>query len=77
MRIGVFCSGGDAPGMNACVRAVVCAVSPQGHEVVGIRRVSRSDDGSFWTNCNGPAVRAWGVFGWAEGGGAFFDPVEG
>ena len=25
MRIGVFTSGGDAPGMNACIRAVVRA----------------------------------------------------
>jgi len=38
MRIGVFCSGGDAPGMNACLRAVVRAAISQGHEVVGIRR---------------------------------------
>jgi 6-phosphofructokinase 1 len=37
-KIGVLTSGGDAPGMNACIRAVVrCGV---GHklEVVGIRR---------------------------------------
>lgn len=38
MRIGVFCSGGDAPGMNACVRAVVRSAIGAGHEVVGIRR---------------------------------------
>ena len=38
MRIGVFCSGGDAPGMNACVRAVVRSGTAAGHEVVGIRR---------------------------------------
>lgn len=38
MRIGVFCSGGDAPGMNACIRAVVRAALAGGHEVVGIRR---------------------------------------
>lgn len=38
MRIGVFCSGGDAPGMNACIRAVVRAAGSRGHEVVGIRR---------------------------------------
>jgi 6-phosphofructokinase 1 len=38
MRIGVFCSGGDAPGMNACVRAVVRSGLAAGHEVVGIRR---------------------------------------
>jgi 6-phosphofructokinase 1 len=38
MRIGVFCSGGDAPGMNACVRAVVRSAVGAGHEVVGIYR---------------------------------------
>ena len=38
MRIGVFCSGGDAPGMNACVRAVVRSALGTGHEVIGIRR---------------------------------------
>ncbi len=38
MRIGVFCSGGDAPGMNACVRAVVRSGLAAGHEVIGIRR---------------------------------------
>lgn len=38
MRIGVFCSGGDAPGMNSCLRAVVRAAISAGHEVVGIRR---------------------------------------
>lgn len=38
MRIGVFCSGGDAPGMNACVRAIVREAVGRGHEVVGILR---------------------------------------
>ena len=38
MRIGVFCSGGDAPGMNACIRGVVRCATRFGHEVVGIRR---------------------------------------
>ena len=38
MRIGLFCSGGDAPGMNACVRAVVRSALGAGHEVVGIMR---------------------------------------
>jgi 6-phosphofructokinase 1 len=35
-RIGVFTSGGDAPGMNACVRAVVRAGIYYGLEVIGI-----------------------------------------
>lgn len=37
-RIGVFTSGGDAPGMNACVRAVVRYGLFRGLEVFGIRR---------------------------------------
>lgn len=36
-RIGVFTSGGDAPGMNACVRAVVRNGIYNGVEVVGIQ----------------------------------------
>ena len=37
-RIGVFTSGGDAPGMNACIRAVVRRALSEGLEVTGIRR---------------------------------------
>jgi 6-phosphofructokinase 1 len=37
-RIGVFTSGGDAPGMNACVRAAVRAALAHDLEVMGIRR---------------------------------------
>ena len=37
-KIGVFTSGGDAPGMNACIRAVVRTAVFMGIEVVGIRR---------------------------------------
>ena len=37
-RIGVFTSGGDAPGMNACIRAVVRTALHHGLEVIGIRR---------------------------------------
>lgn len=36
-RIGVFTSGGDAPGMNAAIRAVVRAGTAHGLEIVGIR----------------------------------------
>lgn len=38
MRIGILCSGGDAPGMNPVIRSVVRSASSLGHEVVGIRR---------------------------------------
>lgn len=36
-RIGVLTSGGDAPGMNAAVRAVVRAAIDEGFDVYGIR----------------------------------------
>ncbi len=36
--IGVFTSGGDAPGMNACLRAVVRTALAKGLRVVGIKR---------------------------------------
>lgn len=37
-RIAVFTSGGDAPGMNACIRAVVRGAVYYGIEVFGIRK---------------------------------------
>jgi 6-phosphofructokinase 1 len=37
-KIGVLTSGGDAPGMNACVRAVVRTALFEGYEVYGIMR---------------------------------------
>jgi 6-phosphofructokinase 1 len=37
-KIGILTSGGDAPGMNACIRAVVRNAAQRGVEVVGIRR---------------------------------------
>ena len=37
-RIAVFTSGGDAPGMNACIRAVVRTAIYHGIEVYGIRK---------------------------------------
>ena len=37
-RIGVLTSGGDSPGMNPCVRAVVRAATYHGIECYGIRR---------------------------------------
>jgi ATP-dependent phosphofructokinase / diphosphate-dependent phosphofructokinase len=38
MRIGILTGGGDVPGLNACIKAVVTRLVRQGHEVVGIRR---------------------------------------
>jgi 6-phosphofructokinase 1 len=37
-RIGILTSGGDAPGMNACIRAAVRAALSSGLEIFGIRR---------------------------------------
>ena len=54
MRFGVFCSGGDAPGMNPCVRAVVRSAVSAGHEVVGIRRGYQGLlDEDFFVNADG------------------------
>lgn len=38
MRIGVLTGGGDCPGLNAAIRAVVARASELGWEVLGIRR---------------------------------------
>jgi 6-phosphofructokinase len=38
MRIGILTGGGDVPGLNACIKAVVNRVADEGHQVVGIRR---------------------------------------
>jgi len=38
MRIGILTGGGDVPGLNPCIKAVVERVTHEGHEVVGIRR---------------------------------------
>lgn len=37
MRIGILTSGGDAPGMNAAIRAATIVALALGHEPVGIR----------------------------------------
>jgi 6-phosphofructokinase 1 len=37
MRIGILTSGGDAPGMNAAIRAATIVALSLGHEPVGIR----------------------------------------
>ena len=37
-RIGILTSGGDAPGMNAVIRAVTRSAIRKGFEVLGIRR---------------------------------------
>ncbi|MCA9263367.1 MAG: 6-phosphofructokinase [Planctomycetales bacterium] len=71
MNIGVFCSGGDAPGMNACVRAVVRSALSTGHEVIGIRRGYQGLlDEDFFVNWEGqPRMELRSVSGISKLGG--------
>ena len=55
-RIGVLTSGGDAPGMNAAVRAVVRAAASHGIDCVGIRRGWNGLITSDFTNLNSTSV---------------------
>ncbi|GMQ82772.1 MAG: 6-phosphofructokinase [Rhodothermia bacterium] len=56
MTIGVFTSGGDAPGMNACIRSIVRTASLGGHSTLGIRRgYEGMIDGDF-TRLDGHSV---------------------
>ena len=55
-RIGVLTSGGDAPGMNAAVRAVVRTAISQGVECVGIRRGWNGLITSDFTNMTATSV---------------------
>lgn len=73
MRIGVFCSGGDAPGMNACVRAMVRRSIAAGHEVVGILRGYQGIlDETFFVDRDGQSrMSLRSVSGWSRYGGAF------
>jgi len=72
MRIGVFCSGGDAPGMNACVRAIVRSALSDGHEVVGINRGYHGlINEDFYLNRDGqPRMTLRSVSDWSRHGGA-------
>jgi 6-phosphofructokinase len=38
VRIGILTGGGDVPGLNPCIKAVVNRVAHDGHEVLGLRR---------------------------------------
>ncbi len=38
MRIGILTGGGDVPGLNACIKAVVNRLANEDHQVTGIRR---------------------------------------
>jgi 6-phosphofructokinase 1 len=38
MRIGILTGGGDVPGLNPCIKAVVYRAISEGHQVIGIKR---------------------------------------
>ena len=38
MKIGVLTGGGDVPGLNPCIKALVYRAIDEGHKVVGFRR---------------------------------------
>jgi len=38
VKIGILTGGGDVPGLNPCIKAVVYRAIDAGHEIVGIRR---------------------------------------
>ncbi|MBT5188061.1 MAG: phosphofructokinase, partial [Kordiimonadaceae bacterium] len=38
MRIGILTSGGDVPGLNACIKSIVYASEKNGWDVLGIKR---------------------------------------
>ncbi len=38
MRVGILTGGGDVPGLNPCIKAVVNGADERGWEVIGIRR---------------------------------------
>ncbi|MFW5941242.1 MAG: 6-phosphofructokinase [bacterium] len=57
MRIGILTGGGDVPGLNPCIKAVVNRAVDEGHEVIGVRRgwgglleYNREDPDAFESN---------------------------
>ncbi len=54
MRIGILTGGGDVPGLNPCIKAVVNRAVDEGHEVIGIRR---GWGGLLWFNPDEPETR--------------------
>jgi len=55
MKIGILTGGGDVPGLNPCIKAVVNRAVDEGHEVIGIRR---GWGGLLWFNPDEPETRA-------------------
>ena len=73
MKIGVLCSGGDAPGMHPCLRAIVCAGETYGDQIVGIRHGYEGLlNEEFWGGGDG-VISPSDVSGLTSRGGAFLN----
>jgi ATP-dependent phosphofructokinase / diphosphate-dependent phosphofructokinase len=63
MRIGILTGGGDVPGLNPCIKALVNRVMDDGHEALGLRRgwagllECQPDDPSSVSACTMPLDR--------------------
>ena len=64
MRIAMLTGGGDVPGLNPCLKALVNRASDEGHECLGIRRGWRGllflnpDDPTSLDECTAPLTKA-------------------
>ncbi len=56
-RIGLLTSGGDAPGMNAAIRAVVLTAAAAGIEVIGFRHGFNGIFSADWQLLTATAVK--------------------
>jgi len=66
-RLAVLTSGGDAPGMNAAIRAVVRSAIAHGYEAMGVRDgftgLIHGDTRQFWCQLMGATLYAVWAFG--------------
>ncbi|HIE39682.1 MAG TPA: phosphofructokinase [Anaerolineales bacterium] len=64
MRIGILTGGGDVPGLNPCIKALVYRAVDEGHEPLGIRRgwagllYYNPDDPTTYEECIMPLNKA-------------------
>ena len=64
MRIGILTGGGDVPGLNPCIKAVVNRASESGHEVVGLRRGwGAPPNNGYWRRRQRPWPKLFGARG--------------
>src|SRR5690606_9239939 len=77
MRIGVLCSGGDSPGMNAAIRgAVLRGVDVHGFEMVGFMDGWRGFHEGDFVPLDRPAVRGLSPLGGVMLGTSRVPPFE-